>query len=295
MNLSWLSYVIEIERCGSINRAAQNLYVSQSNLSSTIKLLENEIGYALFHRTNQGIRPTSEGYLFIQSAKAILAEVSKIYEIPSFVEQAEDLSLSCTWSSAFLHYFIQFKQDNKSEAYDSYKETSLTQNFEDVQENRYRMALMYCLHSQTQHFVDFASRTNLSAQVLVRNIPIVVLASMDHPLAKKSEVVLKDLEGCKLAIFEDCNLEDIFERRKGKITKHMIPLFDRGGMRDIICQGNYISVVKKGTLSNLVANNLVEIPIVDVNDSFDVILLKHTYYEPNGREKAYIEYFLSHF
>ena len=65
MNLNSLIYAIEIERCGSINRAAQNLYLSQSNLSSSIKALEEEVGYKIFIRTSKGIAPTPEGYLFL--------------------------------------------------------------------------------------------------------------------------------------------------------------------------------------------------------------------------------------
>lgn len=71
MNLNSFIYAIEIERCGSINRAAQNLYLSQSNLSSCIKSLEEELGYKIFNRTSKGIAPTPEGYLFLQAAKAI--------------------------------------------------------------------------------------------------------------------------------------------------------------------------------------------------------------------------------
>ena len=40
MNLNSFLYVAEIERCGSINRAAQNLYTSQSNLSTALKSLD---------------------------------------------------------------------------------------------------------------------------------------------------------------------------------------------------------------------------------------------------------------
>ena len=40
MNLLHLKYAVEIADTGSINRAAENLYVSQPNLSRAIKELE---------------------------------------------------------------------------------------------------------------------------------------------------------------------------------------------------------------------------------------------------------------
>mgnify|MGYP000267231766 CR=1 FL=1 len=43
MNINYIRYALEISRCGSINRAAKQLYISQSSLSRGIKELEEEI------------------------------------------------------------------------------------------------------------------------------------------------------------------------------------------------------------------------------------------------------------
>ena len=40
ISLKQMSYAVEIQRCGSMNRAAKNLYVSQSSLSKAMKELE---------------------------------------------------------------------------------------------------------------------------------------------------------------------------------------------------------------------------------------------------------------
>lgn len=45
MKLEVFEYLIAIEKFGSLNKAATNLYVSQPNLSNVIKSFENEIGY----------------------------------------------------------------------------------------------------------------------------------------------------------------------------------------------------------------------------------------------------------
>ena len=44
MTLQQLRYLIAISEHGSINAAAQSLYISQSNLSTAIKELERELG-----------------------------------------------------------------------------------------------------------------------------------------------------------------------------------------------------------------------------------------------------------
>ena len=43
MTFSQLNYVMEVSRCGSINKAAAKLFVSQSNLSNSIHELEKEL------------------------------------------------------------------------------------------------------------------------------------------------------------------------------------------------------------------------------------------------------------
>jgi len=53
MNLQQLRCVLEIARVGSVTKAAQNLYISQPNLSRTIKELEKELGVSLFRRGAQ--------------------------------------------------------------------------------------------------------------------------------------------------------------------------------------------------------------------------------------------------
>ena len=55
MNLKQLEYVIEISKCGSINKAAQTLYVAQPSLSTSIKQLEQELKFNVFRRKNSGI------------------------------------------------------------------------------------------------------------------------------------------------------------------------------------------------------------------------------------------------
>ncbi|MGO4375948.1 LysR family transcriptional regulator, partial [Paenibacillus sp. MCAF20] len=55
MTLQQLKYVIEVANRGSINEAAKRLFISQPSLSNAIKDLEEEMGIAIFDRSNKGI------------------------------------------------------------------------------------------------------------------------------------------------------------------------------------------------------------------------------------------------
>ena len=94
MNFHNLQCIIEIWKCGSINKAAGNLFTSQSSLSHTVRTVEKELGFSLFNRSSVGIELTQEGELFIQSAQIILSEYNKIRKIPSQFHYHENLSIS---------------------------------------------------------------------------------------------------------------------------------------------------------------------------------------------------------
>lgn len=71
MTLLQLRYVLTIAECGSMNRAAERLYVSQPTMTSAIRELENEIGIAIFHRISKGVTPTAEGEEFLRYASQV--------------------------------------------------------------------------------------------------------------------------------------------------------------------------------------------------------------------------------
>ena len=61
MTLQQLLYAVTIAEKGSVNKAASELYVSQSTLSSAIHDLEKETRTTIFTRTNRGVVVTADG------------------------------------------------------------------------------------------------------------------------------------------------------------------------------------------------------------------------------------------
>jgi LysR family transcriptional regulator, cell division regulator len=50
-----------VAKCGSMNKAALELNTVQSNVTARIKVLEDELGFELFERTNRGVTLTAAG------------------------------------------------------------------------------------------------------------------------------------------------------------------------------------------------------------------------------------------
>lgn len=72
MDLHTLVFFTEAARVGSFSLAARNLNYAQSNLSSRIKQLEEELGESLFYRHKRGVSLTAKGQLFYEYALRIL-------------------------------------------------------------------------------------------------------------------------------------------------------------------------------------------------------------------------------
>ena len=78
MNTKSLSYLIELERSGSLYGAAKRAMISPQGLSKAIASLEAELGVKLVDRAPHGTKLTEHGYLVLESAKAIVAEAERL-------------------------------------------------------------------------------------------------------------------------------------------------------------------------------------------------------------------------
>ena len=81
MNIEYIKYAVGIAKTKSINKASENLYISQPNLSRTIVKLEEELGFKIFIRSKQGIELTMEGKEFLYYAESMLEEYDHICAI----------------------------------------------------------------------------------------------------------------------------------------------------------------------------------------------------------------------
>ena len=65
MTLQQIHYVLTVAASGSMNKAAEELFISQPSLTNAIKDLESEIGIKIFLRTSRGVILTKEGEEFL--------------------------------------------------------------------------------------------------------------------------------------------------------------------------------------------------------------------------------------
>ena len=73
MDLKDFQYLIALADEGSVSKAADKLYMSQSSLSQSLQQYESELGVKLFLRTSKGIHPTANGEVFIGHLRQIVS------------------------------------------------------------------------------------------------------------------------------------------------------------------------------------------------------------------------------
>ena len=103
MTIQQLQYVLEIARCGSASRAAKNLFLSQPNLSSAIKNLEQELGFPIFERTSAGMELTPAGSRLAKEASVIMEHLKGISDAGKNTERA------CRFRLVYPMYYPAFE------------------------------------------------------------------------------------------------------------------------------------------------------------------------------------------
>lgn len=61
MNVIYLKYAVAVAKAGSLNKEAEEFFVTQTNLSRAIKELEKELGSVIFERPSKRISLTPDG------------------------------------------------------------------------------------------------------------------------------------------------------------------------------------------------------------------------------------------
>lgn len=72
MKLEQLRYICAIYEAGSINRAADRLFLSQPNISNAVSKLERELGFSIMRRSHSGVQFTDKGLELVQYATSVL-------------------------------------------------------------------------------------------------------------------------------------------------------------------------------------------------------------------------------
>ena len=195
MNLLYLKYAVEVAASGSINKAAEKLYMDQPNLSRCIKDLETSLGVSIFARSARGMKVTPEGDEFLKYAERILKQVDTVENMfrKNYAEKKR-FSISVPRASYISDAFASFSCTLNSESGFEifYKETNSLRAIKNILEADYRLGIIRYAEQYDKYYKDMMDIKGL-ADELVTEFNYELVMSKNSPLASLDEVHFSDL------------------------------------------------------------------------------------------------------
>lgn len=203
MTLLQLNYAMVTERTGSMNRAAEELFVSQPTLSSAIRELEAEIGITIFNRTSRGVILTREGAEFMRDVHRVMQDYELLQN--KYADQRKSrrkFGISTQHYSFVDKAFVEMVKRFDPLYFDfALRETRTAEVISDV--GGYRSELGILFRSDYNHrVIDKLLRDNdLEFHRLIECSANVYLWK-NHPLAGQESISLAELQEYPCLTFE---------------------------------------------------------------------------------------------
>lgn len=194
MNILHLKYAVEIAKTGSLNKAAENLYMGQPNLSRAIRELETSLGITIFERTSRGMIVTADGEEFLQYARRILAQIDEMESLFRDGRQhRQTFSLSAPRADYIAAAMVAFADATQADAFTYYyKETNALRTIRNVLSSEYNLGIIRYAGVYDGYFKTLLEEKGLVGE-LVAAFDSVLLMSRQHPLADASAIRCEDL------------------------------------------------------------------------------------------------------
>ena len=194
MNSKQIDYLIELAHTLNFTRAAENQFVSQPTFSYQIRLLEDEIGFAIFERSGKGASLTPAGEQFVLTVTSLREQLKRA------IEQGQNYSAKYTDS-------ISINMMTRSSVY--FLPEAIRIMAEDRPEVQIQPQFMYTggleafLKNESDILFALKEQTRQIPSVNVHDLfesRVYLIARRDDPLAEKNLIREEDLYGRTLMV-----------------------------------------------------------------------------------------------
>jgi DNA-binding transcriptional LysR family regulator len=247
MELRQLEYFVTVAEEASFTRAASRLFVSQPGVSAQVRRLERELGHELFDRSGRAVRVTDVGEALLPHARAALAAVARIGQV---VDDLTGLVRgrvaigSVTAHNIDLHGMLAGFHIDHPGVEMTLGEGNSDQLVESLQAGRLDVAIIS---------LPGPVPAGLEAHVVVDE-PLVAVVSVDHPLAARSSIHLRDLHkrglislprgtGLRASLEQACT-------RAGFSPQFAFEASDPGAVADLAARGLGVAIVPESVTSS---------------------------------------------
>lgn len=284
ISVKQMKYAVEIARCGSINQASQNLYVTQSSLSKAMKELENVLGYAVFQRGPGGTTVTKEGKEFLQTAEEIVFKL-ELLERQTHLrkEQRASINISIPRATYITYAFTEFFKEiqDLEQIQINFSETNSQEAVDNILYHGFHLGIIRYPDILEENTIQMLQQKKLRFR-RIWTFDYMLLVSRESELAGRAVIHPGDLKGYTELLHGDVSsaflpehTENAGEEQEGK----RIYLYERGSQFDFLSNVPttymWVSPLPEKVLRQ---HELVQIPCPDNRYRYNDILIYHEDY-----------------
>ncbi|QJD84343.1 LysR family transcriptional regulator [Cohnella herbarum] len=271
MDLLYMRSFLEVARCQSFTKAAENLGYVQSSVTAQIQKLENEYGVVLFERYGRTMKLTSAG----EQLRETFQHIVKMYDDSKrlIARQAKGNleigtieSLMAFYLPPLFHRFLQSFPEINLQVHPALESNIL----QSIRSGEIDLGIL--LH---RPFIDDDIES-----IIIRREPLVLVANPGHPLCASDQVSVAELDGQFLIVTEQgCSYRAAFERLLGQngVTYHIHHEFGSlEAIKQCVSYGLGIALVPEiSVVRELIEQRLVALPFSHPDIIFYTQVIHH--------------------
>ena len=267
MTLTQLSYLITIAETKSLNKAAEQLYVSQPSLTNAIKELEKELGITLFYRSGRGVTLTNDGTEFLLYAKQIYGQYESVLEkYGKGGSHKKKFGVSTQHYSFAVKAFVDMAKEFDMSKYEfALRETKTMEVISDVNTMKSEIGILYLSDFNRKAIEKLLKSYDLEFHHLV-DCQAYVYIWKDHPLAKEASISFAQLNGYPCLSFEQGDNSSFYFAEEILSTNEysqVIKANDRATMLNLMVGLNGYTLCSGIICEELNGNDFVAVPFRD--------------------------------
>ena len=291
MTLQQLHYIITISETGSMNKAAELLYIAQPSLTCAVKELEKEIGIRIFNRSGRGVSLTADGVEFLRYARQVYQQYEALQERYAGGVKKK-FAVSAQHYSFAVQAFVQTVRQFDTHEYEfAIRETKTAEVIADVSTLRSEIGILYLSDFNRQTMTKLFQVNQLEFHPLI-TCAVYVYLWKEHPLAGQPAIRLADLEEYPCLTFEQGEkssfyyAEEIFSTSE---YKRVIQASDRSTMLNLMKGLNGYTFCSGLICGSLNGPEYTAVPLAEQSAEMEIGYLMRKHVQPSTVGKVYLD------
>lgn len=276
MTLIQLHYLIVIAETNSLNKAAEQLYVSQPSLTSAIKELEKELGVTLLYRSGRGVTLTNDGVEFLLYAKQLYSQYEAVLEKYGMGgAHKKKFGVSTQHYSFAVKAFVDMAKEFDMSRYEfAVRETRTAEVIRDVSTMKSEIGILYLCDFNRKSMEKLLKSASLEFHHLIECQAYVYIWKK-HPLAKEKTIQFEQLNGYPCLSFEQGENSSFYFAEEILSTNEysqVIKTNDRATMLNLMVGLNGYTLCSGIICEELNGSDYIAVPFQEDEQNLNIVM-----------------------